>query len=432
MKAKLLAIIIVILAGAGTFMFLLSSKLKKQEEYEGYIAVAREQASLDVPYIAISNYKKAFKIKTPDEELYREYVEQCKILEDDAYYEAVKKYVDMFPKSSYGYEKLCEYYYDNQNYSQFFPLATKANELGVATEKVGEMYIECRYLYKTIKANLEEAHNFPSEYAKIKYKGSFGFVNGDGGMEIPADYDDASEVMNGYASVCKDGVWFMINSDDYKIAAVRGTVDFLSFLSNGLLLASKDGKWGYLNSNLVVPESFPFDEATNFKNQVAAVRKGDKWAIIKADGSSVTDYIFDDIVRDEFNACIDGGIIIAKKGEKYDFYDAEGTQLTNIGFDEVFPFMGDGATAFRKGDKWGFVDKQGNVVIEPQYEEAKCFNIGLAPVKIDGKWGYINTSNVLRIENIFEDAGFFNGNGVAAINDGESWCYIKLYLYCYM
>jgi len=45
----------------------------------------------------------------------------------------------------------------------------------------------------------------------------------------------------------------------------------------------------------------------------------------------------------------------------------------------------------RKGDKWGYIDKEGNMVIPPVYDEAHIFSGGLAPVKFNSKWGYIDT-----------------------------------------
>ncbi len=41
-------------------------------------------------------------------------------------------------------------------------------------------------------------------------------------------------------------------------------------------------------------------------------------------------------------------------------------------------------------DKWGFVDKDGKVVIENKYEMVTDFNeYGFAGIKQDGKWGVI-------------------------------------------
>ena len=41
-------------------------------------------------------------------------------------------------------------------------------------------------------------------------------------------------------------------------------------------------------------------------------------------------------------------------------------------------------------DKWGFVDKSGNVVVQNEYEMVTEFNeYGFAGIKVDGKWGVI-------------------------------------------
>lgn len=42
------------------------------------------------------------------------------------------------------------------------------------------------------------------------------------------------------------------------------------------------------------------------------------------------------------------------------------------------------------GDKWGFIDRQGKAVIEPKFDEVYYFNKGLARVNVGGRWGYIN------------------------------------------
>ncbi|NLD60381.1 MAG: WG repeat-containing protein [Clostridiales bacterium] len=45
-----------------------------------------------------------------------------------------------------------------------------------------------------------------------------------------------------------------------------------------------------------------------------------------------------------------------------------------------------------KFGKRGFLDRHGNVVIEPEWEIASVFEGGIAPVRKDGVEGYINTS----------------------------------------
>ena len=70
--------------------------------------------------------------------------------------------------------------------------------------------------------------------------------------------------------------------------------------------------------------------------------------------------------------------------------------------------------------KYGFIDKSGKVVIEPQFDYAglgiSAFSEGLAQVKKDGKYGFIDKSGKVVIEPQFDDADAFSeGLAVVAI-----------------
>jgi len=46
----------------------------------------------------------------------------------------------------------------------------------------------------------------------------------------------------------------------------------------------------------------------------------------------------------------------------------------------------------KQNGRWGYIDKNANIVIQPQYDEAHDFIGEIAPVKIHNKWGYIDRS----------------------------------------
>jgi hypothetical protein len=46
----------------------------------------------------------------------------------------------------------------------------------------------------------------------------------------------------------------------------------------------------------------------------------------------------------------------------------------------------------RQAGRWGFVDKTGNLIINPQFDEAASFTNGLARVKTGGRFGYVAPS----------------------------------------
>ena len=41
--------------------------------------------------------------------------------------------------------------------------------------------------------------------------------------------------------------------------------------------------------------------------------------------------------------------------------------------------------------RWGFINKSGETVINPQFDKAGGFAAGLAPVRM-GRWGYVDAS----------------------------------------
>lgn len=56
----------------------------------------------------------------------------------------------------------------------------------------------------------------------------------------------------------------------------------------------------------------------------------------------------------------------------------------------------------RVNEKAGFIDRNGKIIVEPQFEDAQDFSQGIAPVKIKDKWGFINESGQIVIEPTFD------------------------------
>ncbi|MBC6452837.1 MAG: WG repeat-containing protein, partial [Hormoscilla sp. SP5CHS1] len=55
-----------------------------------------------------------------------------------------------------------------------------------------------------------------------------------------------------------------------------------------------------------------------------------------------------------------------------------------------------------------YINKTGQIVIAPKFDEANSFSEGLADVKIDGKWGYINKTGQIVIAPKFDEANSFS------------------------
>ena len=75
------------------------------------------------------------------------------------------------------------------------------------------------------------------------------------------------------------------------------------------------------------------------------------------------------------------------------------------------------------GDKWGFIDKTGKYVVEPQFDKIKDFSEGLASVEVGGKWGFINKTGKYIVGSRFDNAGEFS-EGLANVKIKGKWGFI--------
>lgn len=72
----------------------------------------------------------------------------------------------------------------------------------------------------------------------------------------------------------------------------------------------------------------------------------------------------------------------------------------------------------RKMAHYGFIDKAGNEVIQPQFQSVWSFSEGLAAVEIEGQWGFIDKVGQIVINPEYDSAKGFS-EGVAIVSKGE-------------
>ena len=68
--------------------------------------------------------------------------------------------------------------------------------------------------------------------------------------------------------------------------------------------------------------------------------------------------------------------------------------------------------------KYGFIDKSGKVVIEPQFDGASNFSEGFAQVEKDDKWGFIDKNGKVVIEPQFDWVSYFSEGWVSYFSVG--------------
>jgi len=108
---------------------------------------------------------------------------------------------------------------------------------------------------------------------------------------------------------------------------------------------------------------------------------------------------------------------------RYGYVNRLGKYVLEPQYEEALPFS-DFLAAVKKDGKWGFINGEGKFVIEPRFENAFLFSDGAAAVEENGKWGFVNRSGKYLVQPKYESAGIFR-QGLAAVRWESKWGFIS-------
>lgn len=247
----------------------------------------------------------------------------------------------------------------------------------------------------------------------------------DGTTIIPIEYDNiffAGEYINAQ------------KGDKIDIYNFDGTKENSEYISRKSvadkkyeIVSTADDKYKIINNenNKVIDDNYQYIQYL-FKNYFS-VTKDNKYGIIDSDGNTILDFKYNivqllensnviQVIDDKSNIeLLDENlksIIKIKDANIYtydnyfkvysddivQYFDKSGKKLESK---DVFP--NNKLFAYKEKNKWGFKDKDGNIVVKPIYDMVTEFNeYGYAGIKSKNKWGSINENGDVIKEPTYE------------------------------
>lgn len=317
----------------------------------------------------------------------------------------------------YGYANYRGTIILNPIYTQLERVTEIANEKGV-------YFIAFKNGQAGLLKNNKEILNY--EYEDIQYNvlgsifvtkrnGKYGAVNQEGTTVLYPEYDN---VYTGgmYLNALKDKDIFIFDLNGNKIET-NEVSKTKTENANYYITIDKNNKYKVVDSkdNIIIDNDYTYIEY--LPGDYFIVERDSKSGIIDSNGKSVIELKYDsisrinetDILQMETNKNIalynlnmkeivsmDNAIVKEVKDEKayillysdtdFKYFDKKGNILTSQNL-----FENNSLFAKNINGKWGFVDKDGNLKVQNDYELVTDFNkYGFAGIKKDGKWGSIN------------------------------------------
>lgn len=406
-----------------------SSWLGNDAKYENCLAEAERLEGKELYLDAIAQYEEAMKLKTATLELELLIAEDYRAMGDSkGYTNKLNSIISVYGPDERAITLLCDYYQEKYSQERLMRFLVDLHKKYPDNDLVANYYDTIKGMYREKYMSMQDIGVYHGKYAVYMQDGKKGLMNYEGNIVVEAVYDDIAYNENSDDCITvKDGNrYYFVNKKGYKVQEPDENYEYLGVLSQKRVVAKKAGKYGYLNENMKEQIDFVYDAATTFKADIAAVKQGNKWALIDRKGELKTEFLYDDIAVNSLGACSVGGVVWVKQGDEWHLINGEGETVGTEVYDEVCAFESDGYSAVCKYDRWGFVDQQGNLVITCTYQGAKSFANGFAPVKQGGLWGYIDTENYLAVSCDFEDARQLNNKMTAPVSHQGSWTLMEL------
>jgi len=118
----------------------------------------------------------------------------------------------------------------------------------------------------------------------------------------------------------------------------------------------------------------------------------------------------------------DPGLRPQRFGSRWGYVNRDGRLVIPPRFEFAGPFT-EGLAGVREDGRCGFIDATGEYAVYPEFAAVQPYAEGLAPVVLTTRWGYIDRTGAFRINPLFEECRPFS-ESAAAVKWRGRWGYI--------
>ncbi len=197
---------------------------------------------------------------------------------------------------------------------------------------------------------------------------------------------------NYFITVDRNDTYRIVDKDENVI--IDNNYSYIEHISGEYFIVAKDGKNGIIDltgKSLVDLKYSSIYEIQGTNLLQAEINNNKTVSLINSDM---------EIIKTMDNAIVEkkDNYIIMYSEDEFTYYDFDGNEKSAK---DLFP--NNKLFAKRINDKWGFVDVEGNLKVQNEYEMVTDFNeYGYAGIKQDGKWGVINQEGEIITKPIYE------------------------------
>lgn len=219
--------------------------------------------------------------------------------------------------------------------------------------------------------DFENGRSFDNGFAFVQQSGKWGAIDTQGRLVVPYIYDEIEPLSSEETSVYKiekDRMYGLMDKQTKVILPAKYKPFYLSY-DDDLEKISNDEGEGAINSQGIVVE--PIYDDVYIRGNIIIAELADKHGIFDNKGELIVPFEYDGY------RSLEGSLGYLKQGDKVGLFNSNSKQITPIIFDKL-NIVRDTNYKYIEAkidDKYGFIDDQGNNIIEIKYERWKAYQL---------------------------------------------------------
>ncbi|WP_026476125.1 WG repeat-containing protein [Alkaliphilus transvaalensis] len=253
--------------------------------------------------------------------------------------------------------------------------------------------------------------------AAVWLDGKWGYINHDNEIVVPIEFDYYGMEFGDGLIILKDDEYHFYNLKTHELTKYEMHFDFVNEPQEGLAPVLLDGKWGFINpeGDVIVP--IIYDSVGVFSEGRAGVKVGNYWGYVDQQGNVIVEPQYDALTT------YAEGLGIVVKDNRYGALNRDGEAVIPLEYDYIGIFI-DGQAIAMKSNRMGMINMDQEVIISfGKYDEVSYYSEDLAIVGKDHKYGYIDREGELVIPMIYDYVEPFV-DGYAVVKKGDVYMVI--------
>lgn len=307
----------------------------------------------------------------------------------------------------------------------------KDNSSAIDSSYTMEEKLEIARLAAQLDGTFPDVYDFVEGKSMVILQDTVGFIRTNGQVTYIPELKDLQQFSQGIAAgITRNEIPCFVDSSGKIVKTFPEYQAVYNFEKDGITaFYHKNGKFGLMDRNFKELIPAKYNQTSFYYDGLFVVETGGKWGAVDRNDKTIIPFEYESL-----GAVDEAGMIMATKGSLGGFIDKTGKVIIPLTFYNLFPFQENFAKFLDKTlEKYGVIDRKGNIIVQPKYSDIGFFKNGLAIAShytyINGgensiKKGYIDTTGKEIIPLTFLNATDFEKRGLALVQDSTGDAYI--------